>query len=79
MLVYLYLAKGIIVMLTITLNPKMESRLHKLALQTYKDKSFYVEQTIEEFLEEYKDAIKTLNIQEHIDKGEEKLYSLEEA
>lgn len=57
-------------MLTVTLNPKKQSRLNKLASQAHKDKNFYGKWTTEEFLEEYKDPIKILSVQERIYKRE---------
>ena len=64
-------------MLSVRLKPDLEKRLSRLAEETQRSKSHYVERALEEFLQDQEDYMIALARYEKIQRGE-RTYSLEE-
>ena len=64
---------------SVRFSQDIEQRLNHLAKETHRTKTYYIQQAVEDFLEEQEDYYLALAVKERIDSGEEKLYSLEEA
>ena len=64
---------------SIRFSENIENRLNHLARETHRTKTFYIQRAVEDFLEDQEDYFLALAVQERIDAGTEKLYSLEEA
>lgn len=64
--------------ISVRFSENIEQRLNHLAKETHRTKSFYIQQAVEDFLEDQEDYYLALAVKERIDSGQEKLYSLEE-
>ncbi|MGI4851631.1 MAG: type II toxin-antitoxin system RelB family antitoxin [Janthinobacterium lividum] len=64
---------------SVRFSQNIEQRLNHLAKETHRTKTYYIQQAVEDFLEEQEDYYLVQAVKERIDSGEEKLYSLEEA
>lgn len=63
---------------SVNFSEDVEQRLDHLAKETHRTKTYYIQQAVEDFLEEQEDYYLALAVKERIDSGEEKLYTLEE-
>jgi RHH-type rel operon transcriptional repressor/antitoxin RelB len=66
-------------MLALRLPPEVEERLDVLAKATGRSKSFYAREAIVEHLDDLEDVYLASSVLERVRKGEERVYTLEEA
>lgn len=64
---------------SIRLAPDVEHRLDYLAAQTGRTKAFYLREIIERGLEDMEDYYLAVDVLERVRKGQEQVYSLDEA
>jgi RHH-type rel operon transcriptional repressor/antitoxin RelB len=65
--------------LSVRIPPELEQRLSELSQKARRTKTSFVCQALEEFLEDQEDYFAALEVQQRIDAGLEKTYTLEEA
>ena len=65
--------------LSIRIPSELEQRLSELSKKARRTKTSFVCQALEEFLEDQEDYFAALEVQQRIDAGLEKTYTLEEA
>jgi RHH-type rel operon transcriptional repressor/antitoxin RelB len=63
---------------SIRLAPEIEKRLDYLAAQTGRTKAFYLRKIIESGLDDMEDYYLAKDVLEHVRKGQERIYSLDE-
>lgn len=64
--------------ISVRFSEDIEQRLSHLAKETHRTKTYYIQQAVQDFLEDQEDYYLALAVKERIDSGKEKLYSLEE-
>lgn len=64
---------------SIRLDPAIEQRLDKLAAQTGRTKAYYLRELVAKGLDDLEDYYLAAATMERVRKGEERIYSLEEA
>jgi RHH-type rel operon transcriptional repressor/antitoxin RelB len=72
-------SKGYIMATSIRLDPAIEQRLDKLAAQTGRTKAYYLRELVAKGLDDLEDYYLAAATMERVRKGEERIYSLEEA
>lgn len=66
-------------MSTVRIPEELQKRLETLVENTKRSRSFYLREALEEYLDEHEDLLNALAVKERIQKGTEKLYTIEEA
>lgn len=64
---------------SIRLDPAIEQRLDKLAAQTGRTKAYYLRELVANGLDDLEDYYLAASTMERVRKGEERIYTLEEA
>lgn len=75
---YIWRSKEVAMVITVELDPDTDQRLEELAARTGKSKAEHAAEILKYGIEDVEDYYSALEVTKRIERGEEKVYSLEE-